>query len=105
MKFEFKKLLSHKELWIVFALSLIALLLLTFRYDFAGFSVLKVTWQKQPHYYSMTYQEAEPILQKELAQLGPEAQNESSPKFAEATVLKDFQFCINEYKQQEAYQN
>ncbi|MBQ6039610.1 MAG: hypothetical protein IJL32_02360 [Oscillospiraceae bacterium] len=101
MKFEFKKLLSHKELWIVLALSLIALLLLTFRYDFAGFSVLKVTWQKQPHYYSMTYQEAEPILQKELAQLGPEAQNESSPKFAEATVLKDFQFCINEYKQQE----
>lgn len=73
MRYEIKKLLLRKEVWIVFGLSMIAVILLSLREPWAGISTIQAAHRKTAEYYSLSLDEAELRLVQELEQSGTEA--------------------------------
>ncbi|MBR3420457.1 MAG: hypothetical protein IKG98_00105 [Ruminococcus sp.] len=92
MRYEIKKLLFRKEVWIVFVLSIIALLILSFRQPWVSFSTIKSAHMKTAEYYSLSLDEAESKIAEDLKRYG----NESDLK-----ILEQMQKSVRSYKKQE----
>lgn len=92
MKYEIKKLLLRKEIWIVFGLSIIALIILNLRQPWAGISTIRSAHRKTAEYYSLSLDEAEPKIAEELEQ----SDNES-----DLNMLEQMQNSARSYKMQE----
>ncbi len=73
MRYEIKKLLLRKEVWIVFGLSMIAVILLSLRQPWAEISTIREAHRKTAEYYSLSLDESELRLVQELEQSGTEA--------------------------------
>ena len=57
MKYEIKKLLFRREIWIVFGLSIIAFIILNLRQPWAGISTIHSAHRKTAEYYSLSLDE------------------------------------------------
>lgn len=93
MRYEIKKLLFRKEVWIVFVLSIIALIILSFRQPWASFSTIRSAHKMTAEYYSLSLDEAESKIAEDLKR----SDNESDLK-----LLDQMQKSIRSYKKQEA---
>lgn len=92
MRYEIKKLLFRKEVWIVFGLSIIALIILSFREPWASFSTIRSAHRKTAEYYSLSLDEAESKITEELKR----SDNESDIK-----LFEQMQKSVRSYKKQE----
>jgi hypothetical protein len=92
LRYEIKKLLFRKEVWIVFGLSIIALIILSFREPWASFSTIRSAHRKTAEYYSLSLDEAESKITEELKR----SDNESDIK-----LFEQMQKSVRSYKKQE----
>lgn len=92
MKYEIKKLLLRKEVWIVFALSIIALIIYSWRQPWAKISAIQTAHRKTAEYYSLSLDEAESRIAEEIEQ----TDNES-----DLLMLEQMKNSIGKYKMQE----
>ena len=102
MRYEIKKLLWRKEVWIVAGLSVLALILLSMRSAWIPFSVTRFARQKQTEYYNIPPDQADAALSAELAALGDAAADFDSPDYPYWRVLHEMQRSIETYRKQEA---
>ena len=89
MKYEIKKLLFRREIWIVFGLSIIAFIILNLRQPWAGISTIHSAHRKTAEYYSLSLDESQSRIVKELE----ESENES-----DLNVLEAMQNSVKNYK-------
>lgn len=101
MRYEMKKLLRRREVWIVLALSLIAVLLLNCREPWAGVHRRALAKQKLAVYGDMPPEEAAPLLTREWEQLGGYGISMTSPKYDEWLVLRDLRESAVTYLEHE----
>lgn len=92
MKYEIKKLLLRKEVWIVFGLSVIAFIILNLRQPWAGISTIRSAHQKTAEYYFLSLEEAESKLAEEL---------DKSISEADLNILEQMQSSARSYRKQE----
>lgn len=92
MKYEIKKLIVRKEIWIVFVLSVIAVVILSFRSPWANFSTLKAAHIKTAEYYSFSLDEAQKKIADEL---------ETADNSTNSALLAQMQSSAKSYKMQE----
>lgn len=92
MRYEIKKLLLRKEVWIVFGLSMIAVILLSLRQPWAEISTIQAAHRKTAEYFSLSLDEAELRLAQELEQLGTEA---------DLNMLTQMQNSVKSYRMQD----
>ena len=102
MRYEIKKLLLRKELWIVVGLSFLALILLSIRSTRTSFAVMRFSQQKTSEYYQIPLDEADAAISAELAALGTDAADFESPDYPYWRVLHEMQRSIGLYQKQES---
>ena len=86
MIYELKKLFQRKELWIVLGLTLLAILLLVLR-DRSSLADAGSNSQKTAAYYDYSPEEALPLIERELEQLGSSASDINSSHYHDWRVL------------------
>lgn len=92
MKYEIKKLLFRKEVWIVFLLSIIAIVLLNLRQPWASIDTIKSAHQKTAEYYHLSSDDAEKRIAEQLKQSDSET---------DISILTQMQISAKNYRIQE----
>ena len=92
MKYEIKKLLLRKEVWIVFFLSVIAIVLLNLRQPWASFATIQSAHQKTAEFYSLSLDEAEKKITEQLKQ---------SSSTTDINILTQMHDSVKNYRMQE----
>ncbi|MDE6519590.1 MAG: hypothetical protein K2K91_03895 [Ruminococcus sp.] len=92
MKYEIKKLLFRKEVWIVFGLSIIAVIILNLREPWESIDTIKSAHQKTAEYYYLSSDEAEKRITEQL---------EQSDSETDINILTQMQISARNYRIQE----
>lgn len=92
MKYEIKKLLFRKEVWIVFGLSVIALIILNLREPWASIDTIKSAHQKTAEYYNLSLDESEKKIAEQL---------EKTYSETDINILTQMQISAKNYRLQE----
>lgn len=92
MKYEIKKLLFRKEVWIVFFLSVIAIVLLNLRQPWSSIATIQSAHQKTAEYYSLSLDEAEEKIAEQLKQSSSET---------DINILTQMHDSVKSYRMQE----
>ncbi len=92
MKYEIKKLLFRKEVWIVFLLSVIAIVLLNLREPWVRIDTIKSAHQKTAEYYHLSSDDAEKRIAEQLKQ---------SDSKTDISILTQMQISAKNYRIQE----
>ncbi|MDE7364558.1 MAG: hypothetical protein K2N27_06705 [Ruminococcus sp.] len=92
MRYEIKKLLFRKEIWIVFGLSIIALIILNLREPWASIATIKSAHQKTAEYYNLSLDESEKKIAEQL---------EKTYSETDINILTQMQISAKNYRLQE----
>lgn len=92
MKYEIKKFLFRKEVWIVFLLSIIAIVLLNLREPWASIDTIKSAHQKTAEYYNLSSYDAEKRIAEQL---------EKTYSETDINILTQMQISAKNYRLQE----
>lgn len=101
MKYEIKKLIYRKELWIVFGLSIFGIILLSLREPWASFSLMRISQEKTSAYWDLPLNEAARRVELEVDALPPEASDISNAHYADWLVLTSMKKSAQEYQKHE----
>lgn len=102
MRFEMKKLLFRKEVWIVLALSLIAILLLNSRNEWVSVRQMRIMREKEAACADMPLDEAEAFLEREYERFAENHPLVGTPEYDEEFVLRGMSESIKKYCEREA---
>lgn len=102
MRYEIKKLLRRKEVWIVLGLTLLAIVLLSFRDIWRSMRQSKILQQKMAVYRDMPLDEAEVLLTEEWEALGGFDISMDDPEYEEWLVVRSLKESAAEYQAHEA---
>lgn len=92
MRYEIKKLLFRKEVWIVFLLSVVAIILLSLRQPWASIDTIKSAHQKTAEYYNLSLDESEKKIAEQL---------EKTYSETDINILTQMQISAKNYRLQE----
>ena len=102
MRYELKKLLVRRELWIVFGLSLLAVVLLSLRNSWADLSTRRALREKTQAYFDLPLDEAEAQIAAELEELEELSPLQGTKEYEEQRILSSFQISVEQYRSHES---
>lgn len=100
MLFEMKKFLFRKEILFVVSISLVTMMVMTFRDKGVSLCVLQMSWKKTAEYSNMSLDTAINHLNQELNSLPPSEVSPDSSLYQESLMLRQMIVCASEYQKQ-----